>query len=104
MRWRSVSRTACSGAVVAAAVAALAGCGDGSERLPVVTALRLSRLAGDVAAGRGCGTPVLRATIAAVNGGEVPEALQEQLVSDANRIAASCSRPRARKLAERLEP
>ena len=100
MRWRSASRTACSAAVVAA----LAGCGGGSERLPVVTALRLSRLAGDVAAGRGCGAPLVRATIAAVNGGEVPEALQEQLVSDVNRIAATCSRPRARKLAERLEP
>jgi len=103
MRWRSASRTACS-AGVALAVAALAGCGGGSERLPVLTALRLSRLAGDVAAGRSCGGPLLQATIAAVNRGEVPEALQEQLVSDANRVAATCSRPAARALAERLRP
>lgn len=100
MRWRSVSRTACS----AALVAALAGCGGGGERLPVVTALRLARLADDVGGGRSCGAPLLRATIAAVNHGEVPPALQERLLSDVNRVAGSCSRPAARALADRLRP
>ena len=102
MRWRSVSRTAGR----AALAAAVAGCGNGggSERLPVLTALRLERLAGDVAAGRGCGAPLLRATIGAVDRGEVPGPLQEQLVSDVNRIASTCSRPAARALADRLSP
>ena len=100
MRWRSVSRTACS----AALVGALAGCGGGGERLPVVTALRLTRLADDVGGGRSCGAPLLRATIAAVNRGEVPPALQERLLSDVNRVAGSCSRPAARALADRLRP
>ena len=101
MRWRSVSRTACS----AALVGALAGCGGGGdERLPVVTALRLARLAEDVGGGRSCGAPLLRATIAAVNRSEVPPALQERLLSDVNRVAGSCSRPAARALADRLRP
>jgi transcription initiation factor TFIIIB Brf1 subunit/transcription initiation factor TFIIB len=99
MRWRSVSLTACSAAL------AVAGCGGGGEeRLPEKTALRLSSLAKQVVRGRNCGGPLLAATIAAVNRGEVPQALQETLVSDANRIAAACSRRAARELAERLRP
>jgi hypothetical protein len=79
----------------------LAGCGGG-ERLPVLTSLRLARLADQVAAGRGCGRALVAAAVAAVNRGEVPAWLQEQLVSDANRIAATCSRTEARALAARL--
>jgi hypothetical protein len=99
MRWRNASLTACS-------VVALAGCGggEGGERLPVLTALRLARLADGVAAGRGCGAPLVKATIAAVNHGDVPGPLQERLLSDANRIAATCSRAAARTLAARLRP
>jgi len=99
MRWRSASRTACSAAVL---VLVLAGCGGSAERLPVLTALRLARLADGVAAGRDCGVPLVKATIAAVNRGEVPGSLQEQLLSDANRVAATCSRTAARALAARL--
>jgi hypothetical protein len=95
MRWRSVSLTASS-------VLLLAGCGG--ERLPVTTALRLSALAGQVARSENCGAPLVRATIAAVNRGEVPAGLQEPLVSDANRIAATCSRDAAQRLAARLSP
>jgi hypothetical protein len=100
MRWRSVSLTACS------AVLVVAGCGGGGgeDRLPEKTALRLSALARQVAQGENCGAPLLAATIAAVNRGEVPQELQETLVSDANRVAATCSRPAARRLAERLKP
>ena len=101
MRWRSASRTACSTAVL---VLALAGCGASGERLPALTALRLARLADRVAAGQNCGAPLVKATIAAVNRGEVPGSLQEQLLSDANRVAATCSRTAARALAARLRP
>jgi hypothetical protein len=98
MRWRSASLTACSAAVLAA------GCGGGGEHLPVLTALRLTTLAADVAAGRGCGDPLVAAAVAAVNVGEVPEALQEQLLGDVNRVRATCSRTQARALADRLRP
>jgi hypothetical protein len=86
-------------------VLALAGCGgnDGG-RLPVLTALQLARLADRVAAGQNCGVPLVKATIAAVNRGDVPGSLQEQLLSDANRVAATCSRTAARALSRRLLP
>jgi hypothetical protein len=98
MRWRSVSLTACSAAVLAA------GCGGSGDRLPVLTGLRLATLAGDVAAGHGCGGPLVAAAVAAVNAGEVPPALQEQLLGDANAVRANCSRTRAQALADRLRP
>jgi hypothetical protein len=98
MRWRSVSPTACS----AVAALALAGCGGGADRLPVLTSLRLARLADQVSAGRSCGGTLVAAAVAAVNQGEVPASLQEQLVSEANRIAATCSRAEARAFAARL--
>ncbi len=100
MRWRSASRTACS---IAAGVL-LAGCGGGAERLPVLTSLRLTQLADDVASGRSCGAPLVTASVVAVNRGDVPEALQEQLLSTVNRIAATCSRTGARRLVDRLRP
>ena len=95
MRWRSVSLTACS-------VAVLAGCGAGGERLPVLTGLRLAARADGVASGGSCGGRLVAAAVAAVNRGEVPGPLQERLLSDANRVAATCSRAAARALAERL--
>ena len=101
MRWLNASRTACSAAVLALA---LAGCRGSGERLPVLTALNLARLADRVAAGRDCGAPLVQATIAAVNQGVVPGPLQEPLLSDANRVAATCSRAAARALAARLRP
>jgi hypothetical protein len=101
MRWPNASRTACSAALLASA---LAGCGGSDERLPVLTALRIARLADGVAAGQGCGAPLVKATIAAVNRGEVPGPLQERLLSDANRVAATCSRAAARTLSARLRP
>ena len=97
MRWQSALLTACSAAV-------LAGCGSGEERLPVLTSLRLAALAGDVAAGRSCGRPLVVGAIVAVNRGEVPGPLQEPLLAEANRIAATCSREAARALAGRLRP
>jgi hypothetical protein len=97
MRWRSVSLTACS-------VVVLAGCGASGDRLPVLTSLRLARLADRVAAGKDCGGPLVAAAVTAVNRGEIPGPLQERLVSDANRVAATCSRAAARTLAERLQP
>jgi hypothetical protein len=101
MRWQNASRTACSAAVL---VLALAGCGESSERLPVLTALRLARLADRVASGQDCGAPLVKATIASVNQGVVPGPLQEQLLSDANRVAATCSRKAASALSRRLRP
>jgi hypothetical protein len=101
MPWLNASRTACSAAVLAFA---LAGCGESGERLPVLTALHLARLADRVAAGQDCGAPLVQATISAVNQGVVPGPLQEPLLSDANRIAATCSRAAARALASRLRP
>jgi hypothetical protein len=98
MRWRSVSLTACSAALLAA------GCGGSGDELPEKTAVRLSTLARQVVQGKNCGGPLLGATIAAVNRGEVPQSLQETLVSDANRVAATCSKAAARRLAERLSP
>jgi hypothetical protein len=101
MRWRSVSRTASSAAALAFV---LAGCSGSGERLPVLTALHLARLADRIAAGQGCGASLVKATIAAVNNGDVPGSLQERLLSDVNRIAATCSRPAAATLAARLRP
>jgi hypothetical protein len=75
-----------------------AGCGGG-EQLPVSTALRLQRLAE-----RGDCRGLVQATIAAVNNGQVPAALQEELLSDAQALAASCSRDAARRFAARLAP
>jgi hypothetical protein len=97
MRWRSVSLTACS-----AAALAVAGCGGGDERVPKKTGSRLSALAEQVADGKNCGAPLLREMIAAVNRGEIPHELQETLVSEANRVATTCSRSAARKLADQL--
>jgi hypothetical protein len=99
MRWRSASLSACS-----ALALALAGCGGSADRLPVLTSLRLARLAERTGAGSDCGAPLVAAAIAAVNRGEVPRPLQETLLSDANRIAATCSRAAARTLARRLLP
>ena len=101
MRWPNAWRTAYSAAVLSLA---LAGCGGSGERLPVLSALHLARLADRVAAGQDCGAPLVQATIAAVNQGVVPGPVQEPLVSDANRIAATCSRIAARALAARLRP
>ncbi len=103
MRSRNALRTACSAALV---LAALAGCGGSAndERLPVLAALRIGALARGVAAGRGCGAPLVSAVVAAVNRGEVPPGLQERLLSDSNRVASTCSRPLARALSDRLRP
>ncbi len=102
MSWRNASLTASSALALASV---LAGCGgNGTERLPVLTALRLQALAGSVAAGQSCGAPLVAAAIAAVNSGDVPPALQEGLLSDANEVRATCSRTKARALAERLGP
>ena len=79
MSWRIVSASACSAAL-------LAGCGGETERLPVLTALQLQRLA-DAHDCRG----LIRAAVAAVNRREVPAALQEPLLSELNR----CRLPRA---------
>jgi hypothetical protein len=87
--------------LTACSALALAGCGSG-DRLPVLTSLRLARLADDVARGRTCGRPLVAAAIAAVNRGEVPAALQENLLSAANRIAATCSRQQSRAFAAQL--
>ncbi len=100
MRWRSASATACSLALLVA----LAGCGGGDERLPVLTSMRLARLADQVASGKDCGKPLLDAVVDAVNRGEVPRTSQEELLSAANRIAATCSRTSARALAAQLTP
>jgi hypothetical protein len=87
-----------------AAAIVLAGCGGGTGRVPVLTALRLQALAQQVADGHGCGGPLVAAAITAVNRGEVPATLQEPLLSDANRIQATCSRAAAGALAARLRP
>jgi hypothetical protein len=98
------ARAATTAALALAGVLALAGCGGTGERLPVLTALDLARLADRVAAGRSCGGPLVAAVVAAVNRHEVPDALQERLVSDANRIAATCSRAAATAFAAELRP
>ena len=118
MRWRIVSLSACSALLVAGCGSAKApsrptragGLGPAglraypSERLPVLTSLRLARLADRTAAGGDCGRPLLAAAIVAVNRGQVPGPLQERLLSDANRVAATCSRAAAAALADRLWP
>ena len=73
MRWRSAFLTASSAVV-------LAGCGG--DRLPVLTAVRLSEAPA-------CQALIQRA-IAAVNANEIPPALQEETLS-----AAIACRPRA---------
>jgi hypothetical protein len=95
MRWRIVSLSAFSALLVA-------GCGGGGERLPVLMSLQLARLADRTGAGGDCGRPLLAAAIAAVNLAQVPAPLQERLLSDANRVASTCSRAAARDLAARL--
>jgi hypothetical protein len=100
MRWRSASATASS----LATALVLAGCGGGGERPPVSTSLRLARLADRVATGKDCGRPLVEAMVAAVDRGEIPPGEQERLLSDANKIAATCSRAAARALADRLAP
>ena len=74
MSWRIVSASACSSALLAA------GCGGGTERLPVLTALRLQRLAD----ARDC-RALIRGSVEAVNRHEIPAALQEPLLTEANR-------------------
>ena len=76
MRWRSAFLTASS-------VVVLAGCGG--ERLPVLTAVRLSEA-------RDC-RALVQAAIAAVNAHEIPPALQEQTLSAANACRARALRP-----------
>jgi hypothetical protein len=76
MRWRSAFLTASS-------VVVLAGCGG--ERLPVLTAARLSE-APDCRA-------LVQAAIAAVNAHEIPPALQEQTLSAANACRPRRLRP-----------
>jgi hypothetical protein len=74
MSWRTVSVTACSALL-------LAGCGSGtSERLPVLTALRLQQLAERHDCRR-----LIREAIAAVNRHEIPPGLQEPVLAEANR-------------------
>jgi hypothetical protein len=85
-------------------VLALSGCSSTRDRPPVMTALRLAQLAENVAAGRGCGEPLVAAVVTAVNRKELPPSLQESVLADANEIAATCSRSRARELADRLSP
>jgi len=75
MSWRIASASACSAGLLAAA-----GCASGTERLPVLTALQLQRLA-DAHDCRG----LVRAAVAAVNRREIPAALQEPLLSELNR-------------------
>ena len=76
MRWRTVFLTGCSAAV-------LAGCGG--ERLPVLTAVRLSEAADCKA--------LVQAAIAAVNAHEIPPALQEETLSAANECRPRALRP-----------
>ena len=76
MRWRTVFLTACSAAV-------LAGCGG--ERLPVLTAVRLSEAPT-------CKALIQRA-VAAVNAHEIPPALQEETLAAANGCRARALRP-----------
>jgi len=73
MSWRIASASVCSAVL-------LAGCGGGTERLPVLTALRLQRLAD----AHDCGG-LIRAAVAAVNRREIPRALQEPLLAELNR-------------------
>ena len=84
-------------AVTLSAAVLAAGCGGSGERLPVLTGLRLAALAE-----RGACPGLVGAAVAAVNRGEVPGPLQEPLLSDANRVTASCSRAAAQALARRL--
>jgi len=74
MSWRIVSASACSSALLAA------GCGGGTERLPVLTALRLQRLA-DAHECRA----LIRGAVEAVNRHDIPAALQERLLTETNR-------------------
>ena len=77
MRWRSVFLTASSALL-------LAGCG-GEERLPVLTAVRLSE--------QTTCRDLIQAAIAAVNAREIPPALQEETLSAGNACSARRLRP-----------
>jgi hypothetical protein len=89
-RWLIVSLTACS--------LALAGCGETKHaappRLPHPLAQRLAREADAVQTPRAA-LRLQRHVIAAINAGLVPAALQEELQSRANAVAAHPSRGRA---------
>ena len=93
---RSASRTACS-VLAAAAVAFAAGCGGraGGDHLAPWVGFRLARLA-DAVAGGACAGRLQAALIRAINRGDVPPGLQEELLSDVNELAelAPCGAPR----------
>ena len=88
-RWLIVSLTACS----------LAGCGYAKHaapppRLPPALAHRLAREADAVHTLRAA-LRLQRHVIAAINGGRVPAALQEELQSRVNAVAEQPSRARS---------
>jgi hypothetical protein len=88
-RWLIVSLTVCS----------LAGCGHAKHvapppRLPPALAHRLAGEA-DAVHTRPAALRLQRRVIAAINAGRVPAALQEELQSRANAVAAQPSRARA---------
>jgi hypothetical protein len=89
-RWLIVSLTACS----------LAGCGHAKQhsapppRLPPALAHRLAHEA-DAVHTRRAALHLQRDVIAAINGGHVPAALQEELQSRANGVAVRPSRARS---------
>ena len=87
-RWLIVSLTACS----------LAGCGQAKQaeppHLPRPLAQRLAREA-DAVHTRKAALRLQRDVIAAINAGRVPAALQEELQSRANAVAAQPSRGRS---------
>jgi hypothetical protein len=89
-RWLIVSLTACS--------CALAGCGETKHapppHLPPALAQRLAREA-DAVHTREAASRLQRRVIAAINAGRVPAALQEELQSRANAVAAQPSRARS---------
>ena len=88
-RWLIVSLTACS----------LAGCGQAKHaapppHLPPVLAQRLAHEAEAVHT-RNAARRLQRHVVAAINAGRVPAALQEELSSRANAVAAQPSRARS---------
>jgi hypothetical protein len=89
-RWLIVSLTACS--------CALAGCGETKRaappRLPHTLAQRLAREA-DAVHTRKLALRLQLHVVATINAGRVPAALQEELQSRANAVAAQPSRARA---------
>ena len=108
-----MTRRAPSIALVLAVAALVAGCGGGKYRtappppkLPASLAEQLAAQSDDVAgrldAGDGCGAlasarELRRLTIAAINAGRVPAALQEQLSAAANDLTVriACAPPPA---------